>query len=169
MRYIALLLALVSAPLAAQVSYPPIDANTIAQQAVSAAQAVVPPTCTQPPAPDAMVATVGTGNPCTPRADAARATQIPPATAVTTGDGTFSGNWSVTLTAAPTRRIATIYGTGVPYHCQLASMSVTGFTGKCWALVATTLPSVPTALLSLVVSPVANTASGLTVNVFARQ
>ncbi len=156
----------------AQVSYPPVDPAKVVQQATTAAttaaQAQVPAICTNPPAPDAMLATAGVGVPCTPRTDAARQTQVPPAQAVTAVDGSFSGNWTTTLPAVPTRGYAAIFGTGTPYHCQLATFTTTGFTGKCWALVTTTLPSLPNSLLGLVVSPVANPAAGLTVNVFAR-
>lgn len=147
----------------------------VSQSDLSTVQAQIPQTCTQPPAAEALVATLGTGTPCTQRVDAAPSTVVPPAVATTASDGSFSGNWvdansnAITLSSAPTRGIATIYGSTIPYHCQIATMTTTGFTGKCWAIVAVTLPSLATSLLGYVVSPFQNAAAGLTVNVFARR
>lgn len=88
---------------------------------------------------------------------------------MTLADGSFSGTWPMTLTVAPSRAHAWIESAATPYLCQIATRTTTGYTGKCWQLISTSLPLLATSLLGLVVSPVANPAAGLTVNVLARQ
>lgn len=140
-----------------------------ATNAAAAAAAAVPVTCTQPPAPDAMVATVGTAAPCVARADAAKQTAIPPAAATTISGGTFSGTWTAPLPAAPTRAIATVEG-AVPYHCQIITKTLTGFTGKCWLVnTSSTLPGLATSLLGYTVPLLVDSGSGIAVTVLARQ
>ncbi len=178
MRMIGILLAFVASPVAAQVSYPPlaVDPAVIATKADVQAQiagkadiTAIPSTCTQPPAPDASTATAGSGTPCTPRIDAARQTPIPPASAVTVSGGGFSGVWGMTLTAAPTRAIATVEG-ATPYHCQIINKTASSFTGKCWLVnTSTTLPSLATSLLGYTVPLLVDSAAGIAVTVLARQ
>lgn len=174
------LIALIAAPAWAGLDVPPapVDLTAVnaaiaqaaaAQQQAQAIQAAIPPVCTTPPSPDGPTATAGTGTPCTPRADATRQTPIPQTSTVTLADGSFSGTWPMTLTVAPSRAHAWIESAATPYLCQVATRTATGYTGKCWALVVQTLPLLPSSLLGLVVSPIANPAAGLTVNVLARQ
>jgi hypothetical protein len=108
------------------------------------------------------------------RPDAVRATQVQVTTVTTAADGSFSGTWPVPFIASPTGRLATVdiqSSSGAPIDCSFiaGSVSATGFAGKCWQVTATTLPTISTALLGLVISPINNAAGGLTVRVVGRQ
>lgn len=131
-----------------------------------------PPDC---PAPlsDALVASAGTQPKCMPRPDAQRATQVQSTTAITNSDGTFSGTWPVPFANAPTGRLAEVEvtsATAAPYKCAFITggVTATGYSGKCWQIVATTLPTTLAALGGLVVSPIQNAAAGLTVRITGR-
>lgn len=96
--------------------------------------------------------------------------QVQAATALTQSDGTFSGAWPTPFPQQPTSYVAGIPSTSnTPLICSIQYADMNGFTGKCWQLSATTLPSTTTALLGLVVSPVTNAASGQTVRIFGKQ
>jgi hypothetical protein len=96
--------------------------------------------------------------------------QIQAATTNTLSDGTFSGTWAIPFSAPPTGYLADIPSSGnTPYKCTVSAVTATTFSGKCWQLVATTLPTVATALLGLTVSPISNATSGLPVRVVGRQ
>lgn len=153
----------------------PVDTSQLASKAdVSAAvSAATPPDCTAPLS-DALTATAGVQPRCMPRPDAQRATLVQATTVTTAADGTFSGNWPAPFLTAPTGRSATIElssTAGAPFTCGFIAGSVTNssFAGRCFQIVATTLPTTLTALQGLAVSPLANAAGGLTVRVVGRQ
>ena len=166
-RLIALALGLaIAGDAAGQVAYPP---SVTVDQVVAQVQAAAPPVCTDPPPSPGMTATAGTDTACVRRKDATPATQVPPATATTASDGTFSGTWPAAFASPPSRALATVDG-ATSYHCQIITKTATAFTGKCW-LVSTsmTLPTLATSLLGYVIPFLTSAAGGLTVNVFARQ
>lgn len=172
MKWLYLSLIAVTAGVAqAQVSYP--SASVTPNDVQTAITAATPSPC---PAPlsDALIASAGTQPTCMARPDAVRATLVQATSVVTASDGTFTGNWPTPFASAPTGRIADIETTttnSAPYKCSFVASTVTatGFTGKCWQIVATTLPTTATALLGLTVSPIQNAAAGLTVRVTGRQ
>lgn len=147
----------------------------VTQSAVDASIAASTPSDCPAPKQDALLASPGVLSRCMPRQDAVRATVIQATTAVTAADGTFAGSWPTPFTAAPTGRGAAVdvatSGAAAPYTCSFVAGSVTAtsFSGKCWQIVATTLPTTLTAVVGLTVSPLANAAAGLTVRVTGRQ
>jgi len=154
----------------AQVSYPPVDTSTLATPAdvQSAIAASAPDTCPVP-MPDTLTGSAGVNNRCMPRMDASRPTVIQAKTTLTD----VSASWSVTFDApfasVPVYADARVYGVSQPYLCTVTTLTATGASGKCFQLVATTLPVAATALLGLVVSPFQAAGSGLSVRVVARQ
>jgi hypothetical protein len=109
-----------------------------------------------------------------PRQDAQRATVIQAVPVTTDSSGNFTGTWPAPFNGPPTGRSATIdlaSASGAPYTCSFIAGTVTaiGFSGRCFQIVATTLPTTLTALQGLAVSPLANAAGGLTVRVTGRQ
>lgn len=172
---VTLPLALCAAPALAQVSNPGSSdavARLAAQQAQATADSAViatPPVCATTPAGDTYGGTVGVASACTPRQDAARPTQVQPTSTVTLADGTFSGNWPATFSTSPTSGFAAAKTTGDPYICQVAAMTTTAYSGKCWKVTASTLPALAPALLGYVVSTFTNPAAGLPIMVVGRQ
>jgi hypothetical protein len=152
-----------------------ITANAAATPAqVSSAVAAATPADCPAPLSDALVATAGSATRCMPKQDAQRATQVQSTTVTTASDGSFTGMWPVAFASTPTGRVADIEisaGATTPYKCSFnaGGVTATGFNGKCWQLVATTLPTTATALLGLTVSPITNAAANLTVRVIGRQ
>lgn len=139
----------------------------------NAISAATPAPCPVP-SPDTLNGSTGTLPTCMTRADATRPTLVQSNTAVTAGDGTFAGTWPTPFNAAPVGRFAEVEVTSAsaaPYKCAFiaGSVTATGYAGKCWQIVATTLPTTVAALSGLVVSPVQNAAAGLTVRVTGRQ
>lgn len=139
----------------------------------SAIASATPPPCSAP-LPDTLLGSAGSQPTCMTRPDATRPTLIQATSVVTASDGTFVGTWPTPFAYTPTGRIADIEvaaANAAPYKCSFISSSVTatGFSGKCWQIVATTLPTTATALLGLTVSPIQNAAAGLTVRVTGRQ
>lgn len=159
------------------VTPPPADTSTFAtktevqtvQQAAQAAQAAVPGPCNTVPMQDTLTGSVGAGTPCTTRPDATRPTVIQAKTATTAADATYSVTFDQPFATAPIYVDARVTGQAQPYLCTVTTWSATGASGKCFQLVATTLPVVSTSLLGLVVSPFVNAAAGLNVRVVARQ
>lgn len=166
MRALILLAGLLATPALAQVSYPPgASPGTLA-----ALTAQLPPTCTTPPAADAVNGTAGTGPACVHRQDAAAATMVMPANAVTLADGTFTGSWPATFAAAPTTAMAAARTTTDPFTCQVGVATATSFSGKCWkGTTALTLPAAATALLGLVLAINPPAPAGITVMIVGRQ
>jgi hypothetical protein len=141
-----------------------------ARAKADAAAAALPPTCSTVPAADTVGGTVGTGAACIPKADAARSTQVMPAQATTAADGTFSGSWPGTFPTTPTTAFASAKTTADPYTCQVATITTTGYAGKCWKKTQTiTLPSTAIALLSLQLINAAAAPAGITVMIVGRQ
>lgn len=159
--------------LALQVAYPPSTVSpadlAAAQAAAQAAQDAIPPVCTVVMPQDTYTGSVGTQAQCTPRRDATRPTQVQSTSVVTGSDGSFSGPWPIAFATAPAYAHAEIYATSTPYICQINTATVSGYTGKCYQVISTTLPGTLLALGGLVVSPVSSVAAGLTVKVIARQ
>jgi len=159
------------------VTPPPADTSTFAtktevqsvQQAAQAAQAAVPAPCNTVPMQDTLTGTVGAGTPCTTRPDATRPTVIQAKTTTTAADATYSVTFDAPFSTTPIYVDARVTGVNQPYLCTVATWSATGASGKCFQLVATTLPTVSTSLLGLAISPFANAAAGLNVRVVARQ
>jgi hypothetical protein len=164
---LALTLALQTYPLT---TLPALTVDGNAPNSAGAATSNAGPVCSNAPAPDTYGGTAGTGTPCTPRQDAARPTQVqtPSAPVSTASDGTFSGSWKANFAANPSTTWAQANVTSAPYICQAVGTTA-GFTGKCWQLTTTTLPSVLTGLYGLVISPFSNPAAGIPVSVGARQ
>jgi hypothetical protein len=121
------------------------------------------------PPQDTYTGSVGTAAQCTPRSDATRPTQVQSTSAVTISDGSFSGNWPTAFATIPSYAHAEIYASATPFICTINTTTATGYTGKCFQVISTTLPGTLLALSGLVVSPVASVAAGLTVKVIARQ
>lgn len=140
-----------------------------AQQAAQTAQAAVPAPCNTIPMQDTLTGSVGAGTPCTTRPDATRPTVIQAKTTTTAADATYSVTFDQPFTTTPIYVDARVTGQAQPYLCTVTTWSTTGASGKCFQLVATTLPVVSTSLLGLVVSPFVNAAAGLNVRVVARQ
>ncbi|MGY2732412.1 hypothetical protein [Sphingomonas sp. UYP23] len=141
-----------------------------AQAKADAATAAIPPVCSSAPAADTVGGTAGVGPPCTPKADAARSTQVMPSQATTAADGTFSGSWPGTFPAAPTTAFASAKTTADPYTCQVGTFTTTTYSGKCWKQTQTlTLPATATALLALQLTTAAVAPAGITVMVVGRQ
>lgn len=130
--------------------------------------AATPDPCT-PPMADTLVASAGSGPRCMPRTDATRATVIQAKTTITATDSTWAVTFDAAFPTIPIYADARVYGASQPYLCTVQTLTTAGASGKCYQLVATTLPTVATSLLGLVVSPVSSAASGLSVRVVARQ
>lgn len=169
---------MIALALALQVVTPaPIDTSNLAtksdvqtvQQTAQAAQAAVPSPCNTVPMQDTLTGTVGAGTPCTTRPDATRPTVIQAKTTTTAADATYSVTFDAPFASTPIYADARVYGATQPYLCTVTTLTATGASGKCFQLVATTLPTVATSLLGLVVSPFASAAAGLSVRVVARQ
>jgi hypothetical protein len=153
----------------AQISNPTVGATL--DDVNAAIVAAIPSDC---PAPlsDALVATAGSQARCMPRPDAQRATLVQSLDVTTAADGTFTGSWPAAFATAPKGYIADIPVSGTssaPYKCSFITVTATGFSGKCYQIVATTLPTTATALLGLTISPLQNAAAGLSVRVIGRQ
>lgn len=149
----------------AQVSYPPVDPTAQIQSAITAA---TPDTCTIPQ-PDTLTGSAGIGPRCMPRVDATRPTVIQAKNTTTASDASWSVTFDAPFATTPIYADARVYGAAQPYLCTVTSVSATAASGKCFQLVATTLPVTATALLGLVVSPFQSAAAGLSVRVVARQ
>ncbi len=137
----------------------------------SAIVAATPPPCAAPLA-DTLTGSAGIGAPCMARPDATRPTQVQRLTVVTGNDGTFSGSWSFVTTPVTYWATADVVnGSSAPTVCNFftSTVTATAFSGKCWQVVPTTLPSTLTAIGGLTVSPVTNVAGGITVRVTGRQ
>lgn len=148
-----------------QVAYPPSITQTDLDSAITAA---TPSDCGVP-AQDTYTGSAGTGPRCMPKADASRPTQVQTSTASTAADGTFSGTWPVPFSATPSYARADINVADRPHVCSVLTLTAVSYTGKCYAVASTTLPGTLVALGGLVVSPVTNPSTGLTVRVIARQ
>jgi len=148
------------------------QANAKADAAATAAaqaQAAIPPVCATPPQQDTLTGSAGVGAMCTPRLDNSRATVIQAKTTTTLTDATWSVTFDAPFASTPIYADARVYGTTNPYLCTVTSLTTTSAGGKCYQLVATTLPTLTTSLAGLVISPFASAASGLSVRVVARQ
>lgn len=151
------------------------DTSQFASKAdLSNAVAAATPSDCPAPLSDGLTATAGVQPRCMPRQDAQRATVVQASTVMTAADGSFIGTWPVPFATAPTARSATVEiasGTSAPFVCSFiaGSVTTTGFTGRCFQLVSTTLPATVTALVGLTINPVANAAGNLTVRVTGRQ
>lgn len=153
-----------------QVVSTPVDAANVATKAdVRAVESAMPAPCDTVPLRDTLTGTIGTGSPCTTRPDATRPTVIQAKTTVTAADATYSVTFDAPFASTPIYADARVYGASQPYLCTVTTLTATGAAGKCFQLVATTLPVASTALLGLVISPIASAASGLSVRVVARQ
>lgn len=176
MRTIALAVLLIAAPASAQDSYPPVNPATYATkgEVSSAITAATPSDCGMP-ASDTYTGSAGSGSRCMPRADASRRTQVQTATAITVTNGDFSGTWQdsagnpTPFPATPSYARADINVADRPHVCSVLTVTAAGFSGRCYAVASTTLPGTLTALGGLVVSPITNPSTGLTVRVIARQ
>lgn len=168
MRWIygALLATTLGVAAQAQVSYPPSDVTpSSVQEAITAA---TPDTCTMPQ-PDTLTGSAGSGPRCMPRVDNTRPTVIQAKTGLTAADATWSVTFDRAFDTVPIYVDARIYGNSQPYLCTVQTTTTTGASGKCFQLVATTLPATALALLGLVVSPFQAAGAGLSVRVVARQ
>jgi hypothetical protein len=172
---LAALTALVAAPAAAQVSNPPAvpnlpDPATIAtkQNVADAIVQSTPGTCPMPER-DTLSGSAGVGDRCMPRSDNSRPSVIQAKTTITAADSSYSVTFDVPFPSTPIYADARVYGVDQPYICTVKTLTTTGATGRCFQLVATTLPTLTTSLLGLVVSPVASAAGNLSVRVVARQ
>lgn len=132
-------------------------------------QTLIPPVCADPPAQDTLSGSAGSSTPCTHRADATAQTVIQAKNVTTAADSTWSATFDVPFATVPIYADARIYGQSQPYLCTVTVVTTTGASGRCYQLVATTLPVVATSLLGLVLSPVSNAAGGMSVRVVARQ
>lgn len=172
MRYVWIMGACLTAGVAAQAQLTnPGSVDPVAL--ANAISAMTPAPCPVPSA-DTLNGSAGTSPVCMTRPDASRPTQVQRLTVTTAADGTFSGTWPAAFTAAPVTywAVADVNSvTSAPYHCSFVAGTVTAtaFSGKCWQIVATTLPTTVAALSGLVVSPLQNAAAGVTVRVSGRQ
>lgn len=139
----------------------------VSGQINAAIAAATPPACGVP-LPDTLTGSAGVANTCMPRSDATRPTVVQALSATTVADGTFTANWAVAFSATPTIATADALGGTPPYICSVTAKTATTVTGKCFQIVATTLPSTVTAIQGLVVSPIANPGAGLTVMIVGR-
>jgi len=138
------------------------------QRITDAVTSNMPPICVTPPSSDTLMGTAGTATACTPRQDASRRTIIQAKNTVTAADATYSITWDAPFATDPIYADARVYGTASPYLCTITA-TATGASGKCFQLVATTLPTLTTSLGGLVVSPISNAAAGLSIRVVGRQ
>lgn len=138
-------------------------------EAITALQSQIPPVCVTPPLQDTLTATAGSAPQCTPRPDNTRATVIQAKITTTLSDATWSVVFDMPFATTPIYVDARVYGMTQPYLCTVQAVTTTGANGKCYQLIATTLPGVLTALQGLVVSPFASAAAGLSIRVVARQ
>jgi hypothetical protein len=128
----------------------------------------IPPVCATAPAMDTLIGAVGVGSPCVHRQDASSPTVIQAKDTITASDATYAVTFDRPFTTSPVYADARIYGQSQPYLCTVTA-TTTGATGKCFQLVATTLPLTATALLGLAISPFQAAAGSLPVRVVARQ
>jgi hypothetical protein len=169
-----ILLSVASPAGAQEVNASPPDVSGILRQtdldAVTAVmQSKIPSVCVSAPAQDTTNGSVGTGVPCTHRNDASRATIIQGKNTVTAADASWAITWDRPFATPPIYLDARVYGSQQPYLCTVLVSTETGGSGKCYQLVATTLPSVVTSLLGTVISPFQVAGAGLSVRVVARQ
>lgn len=148
-----------------QVAYPPTVAPIDVQAAIAAA---TPDTCGVPPS-DTLTGSAGTGPRCMPRNDASRPTVIQAKTVTTGSDARYTVTFDAPFASVPIYADARVYGATSPYLCTVETLTATTASGKCFQLVATTLPVTATALLGLVVSPIQAAGANLSVRVVARQ
>lgn len=164
---LAAAMAAIASPTAAQVLNPA-PVSVIDRLVSDAVIAAAPPACPIP-AKDTLTGSAGVLEKCMPRADASRPTVIQAKTTTTATDSTYTIAWDVPFASTPIYADARVYGSDQPYLCTVTTVSATGASGRCYQLVATTLPTVATALIGLTVSPFASAASGLSVRVVGRQ
>lgn len=165
MRALIALLGFIATPALAQVTYPP----SVTPDALQAAIAAASPAGCPIPLPDTLTGSAGGSALCMARADATRPTVIQAKDTATAADASWSISWDRAFSAPPTWTDARIYGAADPYLCTITTSTTTGANGKCYKLVATTLPSVLTAVAGTVVSPITAAGGGLSVRVAARQ
>lgn len=139
------------------------------QADIDAAVLAATPSDCAAPLPDTLTGSAGTASRCMPRADATRPTVIQAKDTTTATDATWAVTYDRALPAPPTYVDARIYGATTPYLCTVQTLTATSASGKCYQLVATTLPTLTTSLLGLVVSPFQAAGAGLSVRVVIRQ
>lgn len=167
---LALLAAVVGTQAYGQVSYPPVDTASLTTptQLQAAITAATPDTCGIPMS-DTLLGSAGIASRCMPRSDATRATVIQAKTTITGSDARYAISFDAAFPNVPIYADARVYGNAQPYLCTVETLTTTGASGKCYQLVATTLPTAATSLLGLVVSPFQAAGAGLSVRVVARQ
>jgi hypothetical protein len=132
-----LLLALLPAPVAAQVSYPPssVDTSNLATKPdVAAVQAAIPPVCSTAPAKDTLNGSVGSAAPCTPAPDNTRPTAVQRANTSLAADCTWSVAFSRAFTSSTPIVHASIIlaAATMPMPCIVLARSTTAANGKCF-------------------------------------
>lgn len=172
MRPAAVALGVLAAVVGGQVAYSQaftsgFGAPVTTADIANAVAAATPAPCTAP-LPDTLTGSAGTGAPCMSRPDATRPTQVQPVAVSTAADGSFTANWPTAFSSTPTIATADALGGVPPYICAITTKTATSVSGKCYQVVANTLPTTATALLGLVVSPIANPGAGLTVMIVGR-
>lgn len=159
-------LALVASPAAAQLAYvpapaaaPDLSAYAKSSDVTAAMAAAVPSTCGTAPASDTLNGSTGTGTPCTPRADATRATVVQRANATTDASGSFSVTWSRSfVSSTPVVSVKPVLSAGTKGDCGFTTVNATTASGSCW-----TYQSVVVSILGSTVNPVASAAAGIRV------
>jgi hypothetical protein len=161
----------IGSPAFAQLSIGPTVNASIIRDEIAAVRSIVPATCDAVPAPDTAGGTMGSGNPCIARKDAARATQVIPTSALTQLDGSFSGDWPMGgFPSSPTTAFAQAKTVVAPYTCQVGMWTATTYYGKCWEQTQTIkFPGTLTELLSLTITTAKVAPAGITVSITGRQ
>jgi hypothetical protein len=145
-------------------------ANAAAQPAdVSAAITAATPTpCPVPPV-DTLNGSAGSLPTCMTRQDTTRPAAVQAKVTTTATDAGWAVTFDRAFPSPPSYVDARVYGQAQPYLCTVINISATGADGKCYQLVATTLPSVITAAAGTVVSPFQAAGGGISVRVAAKQ